>query len=165
MGKRKEEYHFYKRLGICTRCRKNLAEPGKVLCIECADADNERCRLKRLENLENRRKKDLEKYEKLKADGICTYCKKRKAQNGKYKCSLCLAKIQNRRESKKSDLLRSERRSHGICYICGKNTVLKDKGVCIDCYEVRMQSIQKIMYLPGSDYWKGLNKLAFTKTN
>lgn len=163
MGKRKDEYHFYKRLGICTRCHKNSAEPNKVLCMECADADNERCRVKRLENLEDRRKKDLDKYKKLKADGICTYCKTRKAENGKTKCSICLAKLRNKRENNKSDILRSERSSYGICYICGKNPLLKDKGVCQSCYDVRLESIQKIMYLPAHEYWKGLNKLVFTK--
>lgn len=165
MGQRKDEYHFYKRFGICVRCHKNSAEPNKVLCMECADADNERCRKKRLENLDSRRKRDLEKYEKLKSDGICTYCKSRKAQEGKTKCQVCLAKLRNKREKKRDDLPRSERRAYGICYICGKNPVLKDKGVCEDCYEARMQSIQNIMCFSGNEYWKGLNKLVFTKTN
>ena len=85
------------------------------------------------------------------------------AEEGKTKCSICLAKIRNKRERNKSDLLRSERKAYGICYICGKNPLLKDKGVCQKCYDVRLESIQKIMYLPGNDYWNGLNKLVFTK--
>lgn len=165
MQNRKDEYHFYKSIGICTRCHKKQAEPNKVLCMECADADNERCRNKRLEKLEYKRKSDLEKYKKLKEDGICTYCKKRKSESGKTKCGYCLAKLRNKRQISKNDILRSERVSYGICYICGKNQTMENKGVCPKCYETRMKSIQKIMYLPGNNYWKGLNKLQFTKTN
>lgn len=79
MTERYEEYHFYKDLKICVRCHKNPAEPHKVMCLECADKDNEQSRKNRQKNSEERKKRDLGKYNRLKEMGICTYCKHEKA--------------------------------------------------------------------------------------
>lgn len=163
MTERYEEYHFFKDLKICVRCHKNAAEPHKVLCLECADKDSEQSRKNRGRSLEERKKKDLEKYYKLKEMGICTYCKHEKAVSGKTKCAKCLAKIRNKRNAKKSGIERSERVSYGICYICGKNKVMEGKGVCGKCYGKRMESIRKIAHLPGNSFWKEENKLVFSK--
>lgn len=158
---RKEDYHFYKDLKICVRCHKNPAEPHKVMCLECADKDSEQSRKNRQRNSEERKKRDLDKYNRLKEMGICTYCKHEKAVAGKTKCAKCLAKIRNKRNAKKADIDRSERVAYGICYICGKDKVMDGKGVCEKCYKKRMESIGKIMYLPGSDFWRNDNKLIF----
>lgn len=163
MTERAEEYHFYKDLKICVRCRKNSAEPNKVLCLECSDKDNEQCRRSRERNIEKEKQRDLEKYYRLKEQGICTYCKREKAITGKTKCAKCLAKIRNKRRQNKADINRSERVAYGICYICGKADVMDGKGVCEKCYKTRMESMQKIMSLPGSEYWKSENKLIFSK--
>lgn len=161
MTKRAEEYHFYKNLKICVRCHKNSAEPGKALCIECADKDNERCRTSRHKNREKYNRKELNKYYRLKEQGICTYCKHEKAVAGKTKCAKCLAKIRNKRNENKTEIDRSERVAYGICYTCGKRKIVPGKGVCKSCYETRLESIQKIMNLPVSDYWKNDNRLVF----
>lgn len=163
MAERYEEYHFYKDLGICVRCHKNPAEPNKVMCLECADKDSERSKRSRKKNLEEHKKRDLDKYYQLKEKGICTYCKHEKAITGKTKCAKCLAKIRNRRNANKSGICRSERVAYGVCYICGKGKIIEGKGVCQNCYEKRMESISKIMYLPGNEFWKSENKLIFTK--
>lgn len=154
-----KNYHFYKDLKICVRCHKNSAEPRKVLCLECADRDSKQRKRRRQRNLEETHRKDLEKYYELKEMGICTYCKHEKAVAGKTKCAKCLAKIRNKRNAKKTDIDRSERVSYGICYICGKDNVMDGKSVCEKCYEKRMESMGKIMYLPGNKYWSDDNKL------
>ncbi len=87
MAERYEEYHFYKDLHICVRCHKNQAEPNKVMRLECADKEREQNRDSRKRNLEKEKKRDLEKYYKLKEMGICTYCKHEKAVVGKTKCA------------------------------------------------------------------------------
>ncbi len=165
MIERYEEYHFYKDLHICVRCHKNRAEPHKVMCLECADKESEQNRNSRKRNLEKEKKRDLDKYYKLKEMGICTYCKREKAVVGKTKCAKCLAKIRNKRNAKKADIDRSERVSYGICYICGKDKVMDGRGVCEKCYEKRMESIKKIMYMPVNDFWKNDNKLIFRKAS
>lgn len=161
MTKRAEDYHFYKKLGICVRCRKERAEPNKVMCWKCADKDNEQCRKNRERNITKKKKRDLDRYYRLKEQGICTYCKHERAAFGKTKCAKCLAKIKNKKKRDKTEIDRSERVAYGICYICGKENIIPGKGVCEKCYETRMQSIQKIMRLPASNYWKNDNKLVF----
>lgn len=161
MTEKYEEYHFYKALNICVRCHKNSAEPNKVMCLECAYKDSEQSKKNRRRNLEERKNKDLEKYYELKEKGICTYCKRKKAVAGKTKCVKCLAKIRNKRNSKKKDIDRSEHVTYGICYICGKYKVMNGKGVCDKCYKKRMESMSKIMHISGNDYWKNDNKLIF----
>lgn len=158
---KKKDYNICKDLKICVRCHKNPAEPHKIMCLECADKDSEQSRKNRQRNLEERKKRDLDKYNRLKEMGVCTYCKHEKAVAGKTKCAKCLAKIRNKRNAKKADIDRSERVAYGICYICGKDKVMDGKGVCEKCYEKRMESIGKIMYLPGSEFWRNDNKLIF----
>lgn len=160
MTERYEEYHFYKDLHICVRCHKNPAEPYKVMCMECAIADSKRTKRKRQENKEEQKKHDLDKYYQLKEQGICTYCKHEKAVAGKTKCAKCSAKIKNRKEQKRQDIRRSERMSYGLCYICGDKAI-NGKGVCQKCYKTRLESVEKIMYLPVSKCWKKQNKLVF----
>lgn len=159
-----EIYHFYKDLGICIRCHKNVAEPQKVMCWECIESESERRHNKRIEKNQEYKDKDNKKYRMLKEQGICTYCKHRKAAFGKTKCEYCLSKLRARRNARKCDIDRSERVAYGICYICGKADVIPGKGVCEKCYETRMESIEKIMYLPGGKHWKNDNKLVFKKS-
>ena len=140
-----------------------MAEPNRVMCMECADKEVEYSRNKRLKNLQSTRDKDLKKYYALKEQGVCVYCKKNPAIAGKTKCAKCLAKVKNRRNSKKCDLERSERIAYGLCYICGKEKVMPGKGVCEKCYKVRCESISKIMYMHSNQYWADNNKLIFIK--
>lgn len=163
MTKKAEEYHFYKGLGICVRCHKEQAEPNKVMCWECNEKDLENYRRKREQNRTEQNKKDLARYEILKQNGICTYCKHEKAMPGKYKCKKCLAKLKRRRDANRKDLTRSERPDYGFCYICGKNKLKEGFRVCADCYDTRMESIKKIMYLSYNEEWKRDNKLVFKK--
>ena len=74
----KEEYDFFKELHICVRCKKERAEPNKVMCWECCERDKKYDKKKREKKLEEYKKKDKEKYQELKENGICTYCKHEK---------------------------------------------------------------------------------------
>lgn len=159
--KNKEEYDFFKELKICIRCKKEMSEPNKIMCWECQDKEREYDKSKRLKNLEQAKQKDKEKYKRLKVQGICTYCKHEKVNTNTTKCSKCLSKIRNKRRNNKCDIERSERVSYGICYICGKNPLIKGKGVCQQCYQVRLKSINKIMYMRVNDSWKQENNKLF----
>ena len=163
MTERYEEYHFYKGLKICVRCHKEVAEPNKVMCYECLEKENQYMREKR--KSKEAREKDLSKYYELKERGICTYCKKAKAIEGRTKCKKCLDKIRNKRNSKKCDIDRSERVSYGLCYICGNDGLYQDTHVCEKCYKKRYESISKIMYDKASNNcWKQDNKAVFNKS-
>ena len=162
---RKENDAYKKRIGICRLCGEK-AEPGKVLCWECAEKGLEKDKVWRKKHLDEKRMYDMGKYYRLKEQGICVYCGKRPSAPGKTKCPFCLAKIKNRRNAKRSDLERSEWVSFGICYICGKNKVIPKRGVCEECYKVRIQAMSKCLEnCPEgfNEYWKGENRLVFRK--
>lgn len=163
MSKYADDYSFYKRLGICVRCKKEQAEPNRVMCWECNDKEKEIYRKNRETNREKRNKRDLDKYNKLKEMGICTYCKHEKAMPGKYKCEKCLSKLKRKRDAKREDIIRYERVSYGLCYICGKNELKSGFRVCESCYNKRLDCISKIMYMPASIELKETNKLFFKK--
>ena len=63
-----------------------------------------------------------------------------------------------RRKAKNTAIPRSERVSYGLCYICGKNELVKGKKVCASCYEVRYKSISKIMHMSKEDKNDGNTK-------
>lgn len=160
----KHDYDFYKSIGICVRCHKNVAEPNRVMCLECSDKESERDRAKRSRNLDVVKRRDLDKYYRLKEQGICTYCKREKSVPGKTKCKKCLAKIRCKSQQNRHDLDRSEWVSHGICYTCGRNPTLPGRGVCAGCYETRLIAISKCLdSRPDgfNDYWKHENRLIF----
>lgn len=164
----KADYDFYKSIGICVRCHKRTAEPHKIMCLECSDKEKIHDKSKRHRNISYIKKKDLDKYYLLKQQGICTYCKHEKAVPGTTKCAKCLAKIRTKRQAKRCEIARSERRSYGICYICGKNPVLPRKGACAECYEVRLEAMGKCLENREegfNTYWKQENKLIFGGKN
>lgn len=93
-----EEYALYKSLGMCPDCG-GKAEDGKVFCFSCnsyrleiqkeARANGYR---KPCEKTGEKRKYRKLHYERLKAQGICPYCGRHKAQEGKVACIRCKAK-------------------------------------------------------------------------
>lgn len=152
----KEDYAWYKEHYICTHCRKERAVEGKTLCLACL-LENRNYKKKNVD-IEERKKRDKQKYEERKTQGMCVNCGKRPQQHGQI-CNKCYSTILRRKQKTKSNITRSERVSFGICYICGKEKVMKDKGVCPKCYEVRMKSITPIMYLTKEEkntFWKNL---------
>lgn len=163
---RKAEYDFYKSIGICVRCHKRVAEPNKVMCLECAGRELDRYhkegRSETTLQKDGRRKKIH--YEQCKKDGICPRCGKKVESTGFVHCKMCRAKMREWRRQKRQDFDRSERTSYGFCYICGKNPVLPRKGVCVECYKVRTVAINKCLESREdgfNEYWKQENKLIF----
>jgi hypothetical protein len=138
----KEEYQFFKSMGICTHCRKTKAEQGKTLCLACKMRNRE---YRAKQDKEKRREYDRKRIENARANGLCLACRTNPQQH-KLICNRCYSTIL-RRKSKNTAVPRSERVSYGLCYICGKDELVKGKKVCASCYEVRYESISKIMYM------------------
>lgn len=94
---KKELYHWYRDHGICFECKRRDAEPGRMLCAAC-----KRERALRAEHRDpggEKRKAYLrERYARLKAEGLCVDCGRRKAQEGHVHCARCLKKKQELRE-------------------------------------------------------------------
>ena len=116
---RKEYYHTYKNLGICTACGKNKAEEGRVLCFECAEKDANR---KRSYDKNRKREYNKRKKELCDAFGICTTCMKREKHKGK-RCIECYVKAQRKYKEKQLDAGKIPRNlwdEFGLCSICGE---------------------------------------------
>lgn len=93
-SRRKSEVKFYVEHGLCRVCGKNKSQPNSTYCEDCSARqyiynkkrykDNpDYCRQKKRES-------DKRRYEECKANGVCTKCRKRKAEKGKVKCRICL---------------------------------------------------------------------------
>lgn len=63
--------------GVCVRCGKEKAAPGKVLCPACGEEE-------RLRSKEN--------YAWCKKKGVCVRCRKNKAATGYTECEECASK-------------------------------------------------------------------------
>lgn len=150
----KEGYQLMKSLGLCVGCNKRKAAPGKVYC--------ELCEARLLENYHRRRmviseekkrlirekdnKRKAQVYAERKKKGLCVSCGKRQTKNG-VQCIECVIRCKRNRNKRlerqrcqngtewKNEIARCEYPQYGICYICCKNSVMKDKKVCEDCYE------------------------------
>ena len=100
----KRNYDFYKKHNICVQCGQEDAEKNHVLCF--------RCMIKNRENTINYQKKHKEelkeknriksklRYYRLKEQGICPSCGRRKTKNNKTMCEYCRIKINTQRRKK-----------------------------------------------------------------
>lgn len=107
--KYRETKRWYVEHGICPICRKENIFGEEESCPECRakhmNKHSERLRLMTEEEREEYKTKSRERseecnrkrYRENKEKGICVRCNKRKAQEGRAQCSICLAK--ERRET------------------------------------------------------------------
>ena len=93
----KERYYFLKQHGMCTKCGQADAIKNQTLCINCAAKASEKtykwyANLEENERKEYRRKYRKNRYSKLKNQGICVRCGKKKIINSKTLCDWCRKK-------------------------------------------------------------------------
>lgn len=138
-----ETYQFYKSIGICTHCRKNKAQTGKTLCLDCLVQNRT---YKKKYDRDKQRMTDKNKRKWRKEQGLCVNCGRLPQYHGLL-CSHCYGTVLRRKEREKNNLTRSELPKYGICYCCCKNPVIEGKKVCKSCYETRLNSIHKICYM------------------
>ena len=150
-----------KQHNLCPRCLKNRLMGEEKICLEClanAAITNKKSREKNHGSNHNYYIMDIAR---LKENGLCRGCRKKKAAEGHTYCQSCLAKKRNRRRrdyqnETKNFIPRSERRAYGLCYNCG-NPLDSDKGLCEKC------SLEKAKNFKGirstNAYWKTQNQL------
>lgn len=168
MAKNKEEYHFYKSLGICVQCNKEKAKQGQSRCQKCLDHAAESRRKKRSEMSEEEKEREKQKKrdymknlrEQKKKNGICIWCNKPVSKYSNMFCIDCRVAASKRNKGK--GIARSERVAYGLCYICGKEPIVEGKSVCKNCYEDKLKEVQKII-LPGGEHWRKQNEAIFKK--
>lgn len=131
---RKEVYHGYIKLGICPSCRQNTLFGDERSCPECA-SDSYKRRMSFSKEHKNAIQREWSKktHAEMIEKGICTRCRKRKADGGFKTCTMCRDKTNRRKREKNFGKLdRSKRIDMGICYFCD-NPVESGYKVC-ECH-------------------------------
>ena len=159
---RRETRKFFQGIGLCPRCGKNKLFGDEKECPECTAMMYEINRRSR----ERRNITNMDYYRKdvarLKEQGLCRGCRKRKAAEGHTYCSICLARHRERgreyrRKKDKVGLERSERPNYGFCYTCGKPLDRKGRA-CRKCTEIIKNNLSEHR---GNSFWRNDNKLVF----
>lgn len=132
----KEDYAFYKSIGVCTTCRKKMAVPGKTDCEECAEKKRRYAARYYKENAEHLKEASKSRYQKRIGSGVCARCSK-PATHGIY-CYDCFLyqKRKTREKAERNRLKRhekglvSERRAmEGKCRFC-ENIAIPGMTIC-----------------------------------
>lgn len=147
------DYAWYKEHGFCTRCRKEKAFPGKILCPACLEYNQTKSfnayDKQKAHEYQSRRR---EIYHEHKANGICVRCSN-PATHGIYcyECSIKqkrkhqadAQKRKNQRHDSKNG--RQYRIDNGLCWFCGMPVEAPDLHgkACNSCAE-RMSHISKL---------------------
>lgn len=102
-----KDYQWYKSNGICVRCRKKAAEPGRVMCTACSEVarleTRERLHNSTPEQKANRSTSHKNWYEYRKAQHICTRCGKLPPVENRTLCESCLSYQREWYRKKSSD--------------------------------------------------------------
>ena len=143
----KAQYEKYKENGICVKCGKKKAEPGKVMCKECAE-------IVRVYHAETR--------EWLKSIGYCPRCGKNKLFGDEKLCPECLADaaIKNKKSREKHygsnhnyyvmDIARLKEK--GLCRSCRKNKVVEGHTYCATCLAKKRERSRKYRQKKTGNY-------------
>ena len=81
---------------------------------------------------------DKERYEELRKNGICVYCKHKPATDGKCSCDECREKMRIQTAEKRKGL-----RELGFCPECGKRKIYCGEKLCIVCAEKKLANNRK----------------------
>lgn len=175
----RERYHWYLSHGICPICKVEDLQDGKKRCWRCRVKDNERMQARRA--AESKAQADLrrEKFklkskearDKRKAEGICITCGKRKAENGKTRCGICLAYHRQKQldQNRKNGMMPLELRGYGYCTICYAPT---ENKVCEECHArlvehaAMMREKQSLKHHTWQKYNKSdVKRIEYAQTN
>ena len=139
----KEDRKWYRENGICPRCRKNIILGTENVCPECSAYAYE-ITMKSRERLGkehyNKVHKEWSKrtHHEMIQKGICTRCRKRKADYGYKTCGICREKGRKYKRVKYGKPDRSERYKHGLCYFCD-NPIKDGYKVCEKHYKMNVE--------------------------
>lgn len=139
----KQNRVWYSEHGICVRCHKENASPGKKMCLECCAYFANKNENKTY-NHELHSKTDKKRYEYRKANGLCTKCGKPRGRcKSTVMCNECYQK--HRRNKSKSywskvEIPRKKRPEYGLCFICGEPYEPNGFKVCDKCREIQRQA-------------------------
>ena len=89
-----ERYAWLKEHGICVKCGQNYADAGHVTCVNCYKKYKE-WRQRTDPDGSVQRERERSRRERLRAEGLCLWCGKNKAVNGRTLCVACKGKYKD----------------------------------------------------------------------
>lgn len=118
---------FFKNIGLCPRCGRNVIFKGESTCPECK-AQNTIGAQKRRDKDRKAYNAQMAEYHKSeyaekKKQGICPRCGKKKTNGSYVWCKTCRYKTSQKRNERKArteapKISRNERYKLGLCYFC-----------------------------------------------
>ena len=163
----REARAFARSMGFCPECKKEKLVGEEKICLKCSArryankkpiTEEQRIRYNK-----NFREKQNELYKQRREQGICGECGKRKAEEGKSRCRICLdknAEIHRRKRQEKGSV-KEYRKENGLCFYCGEKADTKSQ-VCQKCYDRCVENGKKSTAHLTS-YWRLDNKLIFLR--
>jgi hypothetical protein len=156
-----------KKAHLCRECRKQDAFTlaGHTLCAECRARNTELRAKKRKNNPQHEREIAKKRYYERKAKGLCPNCGKRKAEEGKSWCRVCVAKA-NKKRALEAYAKMCEAEHKGLCCKCKKKPRLKEKKLCKDCYDKVVKNARKATEVSkikreSERVWRGIHSAAY----
>lgn len=139
----KEDRKWYRENGICPRCRKNIILGTENVCPECSAyayeiTMNSRERLGKEHYNKVHKEWSKRTHHEMIQKGICTRCRKRKADYGYKTCGICREKGRKYKRVKYGKPDRSERCEQGLCYFCD-NPIKDGYKVCEKHYKMNVE--------------------------
>ena len=139
----KEDRKWYRENGICPRCRKNIILGTENVCPECSAyayeiTMNSRERLGKEHYNKVHKEWSKRTHHEMIQKGICTRCRKRKADYGYKTCGICREKGRKYKRVKYGKPDRSERYKQGLCYFCD-NPIKDGYKVCEKHYKMNVE--------------------------
>ena len=158
---RRKNREFFRKNNLCPACGKNKLFGDEKMCPECLAYMAEVNKKSREKHGGNSAyyKRDIAR---LKENGICRGCRKRKVVTGKTYCAICLEKKrirskEYRRRKTGEGLRRSERPAYKLCYTCGSK-LDREGRVCQKCADMMTSNLPKIH---DNKAWRDDNKFLF----
>ena len=123
----KERYEWLKEHHICVRCKKEIAEEGRLYCLVCKMDRREVNKNRQLttEQKEKNRIHKKRRYDIMVAFGICPRCGKREHKENSIFCGRCSVIRNNKEMNKRREkgiIARVLFGTEGYCSVCGKPT-------------------------------------------
>ncbi len=161
----RENRKFMIEQGLCPECRLNTLYGDEHICLECKA--KKALYKKPATEKQKQQMKQYSKttYQQRKENGICTRCGKRKAEDGKVKCRICLnhdAYLHRKREFQKGNI-NEVKEKNNLCYMCGNKIDVKSGKLCSKCLKRCEENGRKSSGSGNNSYWIAQNKLIFRK--
>lgn len=106
------------------------------------------------------------RYDERKLRGVCPQCGKRKPQDGKTICEVCITK-KNKKKALEAYTKKCEAEHKGLCCKCKTQPRLKEKKLCQDCYDKMLANIKKANEVSkvkreSERIWRGIHSAAYS---